>query len=258
MLAFVDALAILASYLIALLLRFDFVFGNIDAQYLDGYVWSMPFWVIATIVVFYIFRLYHSIWRFASVTELWQCISAYMVLLPVYAIGMLVMQLSMPRSYYFMGYLISMCGTIGIRFSYRLLRMLANRGKENSAEDRVMIIGAGSAGQTLIKEMINSNQLNTKVCCIIDDNSNKKGRMLEGIPIVGDRYDIEEMVEEYHINHIIYAIPATTGENRKAILNICKNTNCRLQTLPGVYQLVNGEVSVSKLRNVEIVDLLGR
>ena len=121
-----------------------------------------------------------------------------------------------------------------------------------------MVIGAGAAGQALIKEMINSEKLHTQVVCIIDDNPNKKERMLEGVPIVGNRYSIPEMVKKYHVTRIVYSIPATTGKNRKDILNICKDTGCRMQTVPGVYQLMNGEVSVSKLRNVEITDLLGR
>ena len=121
-----------------------------------------------------------------------------------------------------------------------------------------MVIGAGAAGQALIKEMINSEKLHTQVVCIIDDNPNKKGRMLEGVPIVGNRYSIPEMVKKYHVTRIVYSIPATTGKNRKDILNICKDTGCRMQTVPGVYQLMNGEVNVSKLRNVEITDLLGR
>lgn len=120
------------------------------------------------------------------------------------------------------------------------------------------MIGAGAAGQALIKEMINSEKLHTQVVCIIDDNPNKKERMLEGVPIVGNRYSIPEMVKKYHVTRIVYSIPATTGKNRKDILNICKDTGCRMQTVPGVYQLMNGEVSVSKLRNVEITDLLGR
>ena len=103
-----------------------------------------------------------------------------------------------------------------------------------------------------------SNHLNTKVCCIIDYNPNKKGRVLEGVPIVGNRYDIVDKVKEYKITRIIYAIPATTGANRKAILNLCKDTGCKMQTIPGVYQLLNEEVSVTKLRDVEITDLLGR
>ena len=125
-------------------------------------------------------------------------------------------------------------------------------------KDHVMVIGAGAAGQALIKEIINSKKLNTQVVCIIDDNPTKHGRVLEGITIVGDRYSIPEMAKKYKVDRIIYAIPEAAADDRKAILNICKDTGCRLQTVPGVYQLVNGEVSVSRLRNVEITDLLGR
>ncbi len=259
MIAFLDMLIVLASYLLALILRFDFEFSSIPRMYLNGYLWSMPFWIAATIVVFYACRLYHSIWRLASVPEVQMCITAYIVLLPVYGLGIVFMSLRMPRSYYFIGYILSFCMTTGLRFSYRLFRQfLSNRDTYEEDQDRIMVIGGGAAGQTLIQELINSRRLHTKVCCVIDDNPNKHGRLLEGIPIVGDRYDILDMVEKYRINHIIYAIPANTGKNRKDILNICKETNCKLQTVPGVYQLVNGEVSVSRLRDVEITDLLGR
>ena len=256
-----DVLTILFSYFAALLLRFDFAMSTIPREYLVGYAWSMPFWVTAAVVVFYGCRLYHSIWRLASVSELRRILIAYTLLIPIYVAGGFFMRLRMPTSYYIMGYIISFCMTTGIRFSYRLLRFYVNR-QDNSrpaaGRDRVMIIGAGRAGQTLIKEMLSSNKMNVQVCCIIDDNPNKKGRVLEGIPIVGNRYDIIDAVKKYDINRIIYAIPATTGKNRKDILNICKDTGCRMQTVPGVYQLVNGEVSVSKLRDVEITDLLGR
>ena len=256
-----DVLTILFSYFAALLLRFDFAMSTIPREYLVGYVWSMPFWVTAAVVVFYGCRLYHSIWRLASVSELRRILIAYTLLIPIYVAGGFFMRLRMPTSYYIMGYIISFCMTTGIRFSYRLLRFYVNR-QDNSrpaaGRDRVMIIGAGRAGQTLIKEMLSSSKMNVQVCCIIDDNPNKKGRVLEGIPIVGNRYDIVDAVKKYDINRIVYAIPATTGKNRKDILNICKDTGCRMQTVPGVYQLVNGEVSVSKLRDVEITDLLGR
>lgn len=256
-----DELTILFSYFAALLLRFDFAMSTIPREYLVGYAWSMPFWVTAAVVVFYGCRLYHSIWRLASVSELRRILIAYTLLIPIYVAGGFFMRLRMPTSYYIMGYIISFCMTTGIRFSYRLLRFYVNR-QDNSrpaaGRDRVMIIGAGRAGQTLIKEMLSSSKMNVQVCCIIDDNPNKKGRVLEGIPIVGNRYDIVDAVKKYDINRIVYAIPATTGKNRKDILNICKDTGCRMQTVPGVYQLVNGEVSVSKLRDVEITDLLGR
>lgn len=259
-LLFLDVISILVSYLAALLLRFDFIFSNIPREYLDGYFWSMPYWVIVTVVVFYGFRLYHSIWRFAGIDEAKRIVQAYIVLLFLYAAGIFVMDLQMPRSYYFIGYVVSIIMTTGLRFSYRLIRsyLKETRSDHDHSVDKVMVIGGGQAGLTLIKEMQSNDHLRTKVCCVIDDNPNKKGRLLEGVPIVGNRYDIEAKAKEYGITRIVYAIPATTGENRKAILNICKNTGCKMQTLPSVYQLLNEEVSVSKLRDVEITDLLGR
>ena len=257
---FVDALSVMISDFLALLLRFDFVFSRIPVNYLEGYLWSMPYWILSTIVIFYICRLYHSIWRLASVAELRMIITAYLIIMVVDVAGMLFMHLRMPRSYYFMGYVLCFCMTAGTRFSYRLLRSYTNRKRQEGKDeqDRIMIIGGGEAGQILIKELINSSRFHTKVCCVIDDNPNKRGRVLEGIPIVGDRNDILEMVEKYEVNHIIYAIPTSSAKTRKEILNICKETKCRLQTVPGVYQLLNGEVSVSTLKNVEIQDLLGR
>ena len=260
-LIFMDVVIILGSYFAALLLRFDFTFSAIPREYLYGYLWSMPFWVISTVVVFYGCRLYHSIWQFASVAELQMILKAYIILLVVYFAGSWFIELHMPKSYFIMGYIISFCLTTGMRFSYRMLRFYINRTQSihvNPAEDRIMIIGAGDAGRILLKEMRGSQKLHGKVCCVIDDNPNKRGRMIEGVEIVGDRHDIVHMARKYGINRIIYAIPSNTGEERKEILNICKETGCKLQTIPGVYQLVNDEVSVSKLRDVEITDLLGR
>lgn len=261
LLAFMDGLIILISYMAALFVRFEFIFDNIPREYLVGYAWSMPYWIIVTIVVFYACKLYHSIWRFASTAELARMILAYIILGCCYLFGIWFMELRMPRSYYFIGYVIAMILHTALRFSYRLIRANASRRKQhivNSGAERIMIIGAGQAGQVLIKELMSSAHLHTAVSCVIDDNPNKVGRILDGIPIVGNRYDIPEMAERYKINRIIYAIPSASGEDRKTILNICKECNCKLQTIPGVYQLVNGEVSVNRLRDVEIADLLGR
>ena len=260
LIAFLDALIILAAYLLALILRFDFIFSRIPQEYIEGYIWSMPYWIASTIVVFYGCRLYHSVWRLASISELQMSIIAYVILIPVYALGIFFMRLIMPRSYYFIGYLLSFLMTTGIRFSFRFLRFYVRKREddEGNGQDRIMIIGGGAAGQAVIKELVGNRSFHAKVCCVIDDSPNKWGRMLEGIPIVGDRNDILAAVKKYKINRIIYAIPATTGKNRKDILNICKETNCRLQTVPGVAQLVSGEVSVTRLRDVEITDLLGR
>ena len=259
-LLFFDVISIMASYMAALLLRFDLIFSNIPRGYLTGYIWSMPYWVIISIVVFYGMRLYHSIWMFAGIDEAKRIVQSYMILLVFYGVGILAMDLRMPRSYFLVGYVFSIMCTVGLRFGYRLLRsyLRSTRSSVEAATDRVMIIGAGQAGKTLILEMKNSQHIKTKVCCVIDDNPNKKGRLLEGVPIVGNRYDIEEMVQEYGITRIVYAIPAASADDRKAILNICKQTGCKMQTVPGIYQLLNEEVSVSRLRDVEITDLLGR
>lgn len=257
--AFVDVLVIICSYLMALFVRFDFVYSRIPQLYIRDYMRSIPYWVIATLVVFYICKLYHCIWSLVSIPELRKIITAFIVLIFFYGAGIYVMKLDMPRSYYLLGYVFSFLLTVADRFSYRFLHLYLKRFvRIGGKKDRIMVIGAGSAGQTIVKELISSRQIDCKVCCLIDDNPTKKGRYLEGVPIVGNRYDIPKMVDKYDVNRIIYAIPATTGKNRKDILNICKETKCKLQTVPGVYQLVNGEVSVSKLRDVEITDLLGR
>ena len=257
--AVLDMLTIFASYATALMLRFEFSISAIDQLYIDGFADSILLWALATVVVFFVCRLYHSIWSLASTRDLLTIIKAYMLLLPVYVVIANLLKMNMPRSYYVMGYIINFCLTTGMRFSYRLFLMQAHilrRGVKQG--DRVMIVGAGAAGQMLIKEMQNASKLRTKVCCVIDDNPNKLGRLIEGIEIVGNRHDIVYMAKKYRITTIIYAIPSSEAKDRKDILNICKETNCRLRTIPGMYQLVNDEVSVSHLRDVDIADLLGR
>lgn len=263
LLCLADVLIIMGSYFMALVMRFDFQIDMIPDEYMAGYLWSMPFWTVSTIVIYYIYRLYHSIWAFVSITELKRITIADLVLIPVYIIGAVFMELHMPKSYYFMGYILSCVCCAGVRFSYRYIRFYVrslqnSTRKEEKEKDRIMVIGAGTVGQTLMREIRKADSVHAKVVCAIDDNPEKKGRILEGIPVVGNRYDIVDMVKKYDINRIIYAIPSTTGQNRKDILNLCKETGCRMQTVPSVSQIVNEEVSMTKLREVEISDLLGR
>lgn len=257
-----DVLIIMGSYFMALFLRFDFQLDMIPEEYLAGYLWSMPFWIVSTIVVYYIYKLYHSIWAFVSITELKRLTLADLVLIPVYIIGARFMELHMPKSYYFMGYILSCVLCAGVRFSYRYIRFyirsLKGGANKEKKEDRIMIIGAGTVGQTLIREIRKADSVQARVVCAIDDNPEKTGRILEGVPIVGNRYDIVNAVKKYDVNRIIYAIPSTTGQNRKDIMNLCKETGCRMQTVPSVSQIVNEEVSMTKLREIEISDLLGR
>ena len=257
-----DILIVMGSYFMALFLRFDFQIQMIPKEYISGYLRSMPFWTVSTIVIYYLYKLYHSIWEFVSITELKRIMIADLVLIPVYAVGALVMKLHMPKSYYFMGYVLSCVLCAGVRFSYRYIRFYLRslKGDGNKAQkmDRIMIIGAGTVGQTLMREIRKADTVHAKVVCAIDDDPEKIGRMLEGIPVVGNRHAIVEMVKKYDVNRIIYAIPSTTGQNRKDIMNLCKEAGCRMQTVPSVSQIVNEEVSMTKLREIEISDLLGR
>ena len=255
-----DVISILVSYFMALLLRFDFKYSAIGELYINGYKETILLWCGVTVLVFFVCRLYHSIWRHASIAEVEMSLKAYLLLLPCYWGLAHLMRLNMPRSYYVMGMLMNFCMTVGIRFSYRIMREVAHNLENgiSKKETRIMVIGAGAAGQMLIKELQNTNMIQSKVCCVIDDNSDKLGKFIEGVEIVGNRHDIVNMAAKHRINRIIFAIPSLNAKNRTEILNLCKLTNCKLQTLPGMYQLINEEVSITRLRDVNLADLLGR
>ena len=260
LLGVLDIVSVLGAYFLALLLRFEFKFSEIPDRFVEGYLAIIPFWCVVTVVVFFACRLYRSILGQASVAELEMVIVAYVLLLPCYYAVQKITGIFMPRSYYVMGYIVNFCLTAFIRFAYRLFLYIVHdfTRRVDSKADRIMVIGAGSAGQMLIKELQSSDKIHSKVCCVIDDDPNKTGRLIEGVEIVGDRHTIVHMAKKYKITRIIYCIPSNDAESRSAILNLCKETNCRLQTIPGIYQLVNDEVSISRLRDVDVTDLLGR
>jgi len=177
----------------------------------------------------------------------------------IQAVSMNLIGAEMPRSYFIIIPLIQLILSGAMRYSYRLPRFIKNNiPLSTSGAYNVMIIGGGAAGKMLIDELTKTHNLNSKICCIIDDNPNKKGKTINGIPIAGNRNKINDMVKKYRISHIIIAIPTATASQKKEILNICKDTKCNVQILPGIYQLLNGEVKISQLRPVEIEDLLGR
>ena len=254
-----DILGILGSYLLALWARFDFHFMDIPPEFLQGYLSTIWWWVLICLAVFWLCNLYNSIWRFVSVDALMRIILAYVILGGLSFGCVKLFHIVMPRSYYVWGLLCSFFITAGIRFFYRGVRYLHNRvpGSQKGTEN-VMIIGAGQAGRQLIREYAVSSHLNSRVACLIDDNPAKRGRILEGVRIVGGRRDIPQAVKRYDIRKIIFAIPSLQGAGRQEILNICSKTGCQIQVVPGIYQLVNGEVTISKLCRVELQDLLGR
>ncbi|MBR6483522.1 MAG: polysaccharide biosynthesis protein [Clostridiales bacterium] len=257
-----DILVILFSYFFALWIRFDFSFNQIPQRYLNGYLWAMPLWCVLTVVVFYILKLYHSIWSFVSASEAVRIIEAYGILTVVFFISEKILAFDMPRSWYVIGMLIAMLGHISIRFAYRFFRMLVRKSgiTDTNKKDveRVMVIGAGAAGSIILNELNDSTQLHQKPVCIIDDNETKWGRTFYRVPVVGGRKDIIEKAAEYDIDTIIFAIPSASAEDRKAILNICKETGAKLRTLPGIYKFATGDISVNSLKEVDLVDLLGR
>ena len=254
-----DLVAVNVAFFLALWLRFDMRYTLIPHIFLNSFIRFMPIYSVICLATFWCLRLYKSIWKYASVPELRQLILATVITVALHVAGITVFIRRMPLSYYVFGTVMQFCLTVGIRFVYRLFLLLRNqRDAANNAQSRVMVIGAGSAGQFIVHDFARSRQLKDKVCCIIDDDPNKWGRFLDGVPIVGGRDVILANTEKYHITKICLAIPSASAQTRRDILNICKETGCELKNLPGMYQLVNGEVQVSAMRDVAIEDLLGR
>ena len=256
-----DVLCICIAYFAALWLRYDFQFGDIAQPFLDTYMQVILPWCGICILVFSLFGLYSSIWSFVSTDELIRILESYGVLAVVSIVLAWVFQLAMPKSVYVMGLVFSAICTVGLRFSYRTLRYIRHHFAElsrPSMQENVMIIGAGEAGKALVSEFQTSAYVASRVSCLIDDNPVKWGKRLGGITIVGGRNEIHAAVEKFQIHRIIYAIPSGSAKTRKEILDICSTTGCQVQVVPGIYQLVNGEISVSKLRKVDVQDLLGR
>ena len=254
-----DVIAINFAYFFGLWLRFDLHFTNIPAEYMSAFLKFAPIYTVFTIFVFAQLRLYNSLWRFASFSELNRVIVASVITTIFNIVGMTAFIQRMPLSYYIIGAVLQFGLTLMIRFSYRYMNLeRGKREKDAKPLHNAMIIGAGAAGQTLIKELKSSGEVKSKACCVIDDNPNKWGRVMEGVPIVGGREDILINVKKYKIDQILFAIPTASAQARREILNICKETDCELKQLPGIFQLANGKVSMSKMRPVAIEDLLGR
>ena len=256
-----DILAVNAAFFLALWVRFDCHYSLIPEEYLTAYMTFAPFYTVACIAVFFRCRLYQSIWRFASYSELLRAVMATAVTGVIQLFGTLIFVQRMPISYYLFGIILQFFAVLGIRFSYRLVLLMKRIQKKRANESgatNIMIIGAGAAGQIILKELSRTEEINLKVCCFIDDNPNKWNRYIEGVPVVGGRDDILKYVNKMAIDRILFAIPSISAENKREILNICKETGCELKTLPGIFQLVNGEVSVAQMKEVTIDDLLGR
>lgn len=256
-----DMLAVVVASYGALYWRFDFSFNFQYLHYWEAATFLLPFDLVITAIIFWLFKLYKSVWRYASANELINITSACVVCFFLQIVLVAVLPIKMPRSYYPMYAFLLMIMVCATRFSYRFIRLVNSRRRTASRDPEkknTMVIGAGEAGNAIIKEIESSSYVNLRVLCIIDDDPGCHKKTLRGIPIVGDRSCIPDAVEAYHIEEIIVAIPSASRIRIREILEICKDTGCHMQLVPGIYQLINGDVSVSSLRQVQIEDLLGR
>ena len=256
-----DIISIIAASYIAILIRYEFRIGNIPDHFIDPVNTFLLINIIITLLIFYLFKLYDSLWAYAGEREMQNLVMACVISGVINAVGLQFFKSEsqpVPQSYYFLYTFLLITFIFVSRFSYRFLRSQKHRAENRNNSKAVMIIGAGEAGNAIIKEIITSNYSTMSIKCIIDDDTVKWGKYIQGIRVVGGRDRIVECADLYDIDEIIVAIPSVSRQEMKKILDICKNTNCKLRSLPGMYQLVNGEVNVSRLRDVEVEDLLGR
>lgn len=257
-----DILAVILAYGLALWLRFDMRYSKIPDQYLTGYMYYAVLACVITVASYSVAKLYRSVWTYAGISEVLRTFATSIIAAGITGITFSISITRMPISFYLVGWALMFGFTAAIRLMYRLLRRALMRSESareaNGRQQNIMIVGAGASGLMLLEEYRTSYYLMDHVKIFIDDNEQKWHKYLDGVRIEGGRDKIIESVEKYKIDKIILAMPSADRKDIKAILEICNQTNCQIQTVPGVYQLVNGEVNVSKLRNVEIEDLLGR
>ncbi len=253
----IDICAVAAASLLGLLVRFDFSIEKIPKEYLLGANMYLPFYIAGTLIIFLLFRMYATMWSAAGIREVFFIAGACGFSALIQIAGMMILGLRMPRSYFFISFAALLAEEVLIRLSYRIFNTIhwnpaAYEGK------RILIVGAGSSGAVILKEITTSRLTEGKVICFVDDDPNKAGKYLNGVPIAGKREDIPRLVKVHNINEIYIAMPAASAKQRKEIIEICRETKCDVKILPGIYQLLNGEVSAARLRKVEIEDLLGR
>lgn len=244
---------------LSLIMRFDVGIVSIEPQYISNYVENVLPYTIMSLLIFWLFRLYHSLWQYASIAEVYRIAEACIIVELVHFLSNKIMGNMLPRSCYFNAAIYLIIAICASRFMYRMIRTVLNKYRNIKTSNNVMIIGAGEATNVIMREIQNSSYLaNSNIACIIDDDRRKVGKYIRGVKVIGTRDKIKEAAKLYDIDEIIFAIPSASNEVKRDILNICKETDCTLKILPGVYQMVDGEINVNSIRNVDVLDLLGR
>ncbi|MBQ7487858.1 MAG: polysaccharide biosynthesis protein, partial [Clostridia bacterium] len=255
-----DAFAVNFAYFLALLLRHEMNFSAINDEYIVTFTRFAPVYTIFCLTLFWLLRMYRSLWRFASYYELAWITIATGISSAFHLTMVWLFYDRMPISYYVMGTFFQYVMTLGVRFAYRFYLMERSpreRAMANAAP-RLLLVGAGNAGQMILRDLHKAKEINGRVCCIIDDNPNKWHRYIDGVPIVGGREKIPDMVKKYNISKIYVAIPSASEQERRKVLKICQETGCELKNLPGMFQLVNGDITIAAMKDVSIEELLGR
>lgn len=253
-----DLILINLSAFLALYIRFEFDLKLLcETEFLHNMIVYSGINSVCTILIFYILKLYNSLWEFAGVSELVRTAVGCFFSAVFYRVGMFMLHLTVPRSFpaIYMLVLCLLCGAL--RFAYRFARR-TRVGLHSQGGRRTMLIGGGQAGAIVLREFQTSPRSENKVVCIIDDSPDKVGSYLRGVKIVGGRSSIPAMAEKYDVDEIVLAIPSASRQEKLQILSYCHNTSCTLRTLPGICQLANGEVRIEQIREVDIEDLLGR
>ena len=254
-----DTFLLNACVYLSLIMRFDVGIVSIEPQYISNYVENVLPYTIMSLLIFWLFRLYHSLWQYASIAEVYRIAEACIIVEVVHFLSNKIMGNMLPRSCYFNAAIYLIIAICASRFMYRMIRTVLNKYRNIKTSNNVMIIGAGEATNVIMREIQNSSYLaNSNIACIIDDDRRKVGKYIRGVKVIGTRDKIKEAAKLYDIDEIIFAIPSASNEVKRDILNICKETDCTLKILPGVYQMVDGEVNVDSIRNVDVLDLLGR
>lgn len=254
-----DTFLLNACVYLSLIMRFDVGIVSIEPQYINNYVDNMLFYTIISLLIFWVFRLYHSLWQYASIAEVYRIAEACITVEVVHFLSNKMVGNMLPRSCYFNAAIYLIIAICASRFMYRMIRTVLNKYRNIKTSNNVMIIGAGEATNVIMREIQSSSYLaNSNIACIIDDDRRKVGKYIRGVKVIGTRDKIKEAAKLYDIDEIIFAIPSASNEVKRDILNICKETDCTLKILPGVYQMVDGEVNVDSIRNVDVLDLLGR
>lgn len=254
-----DTFLLNACVYLSLIMRFDVGIVSIEPQYISNYVENVLPYTIMSLLIFWLFRLYHSLWQYASIAEVYRIAEACIIVEVVHFLSNKIMGNMLPRSCYFNAAIYLIIAICASRFMYRMIRTVLNKYRNIKTSNNVMIIGAGEATNVIMREIQNSSYLaNSNIACIIDDDRRKVGKYIRGVKVIGTRDKIKEAAKLYDIDEIIFAIPSASNEVKRDILNICKETDCTLKILPSVYQMVDGEINVNSIRNVDVLDLLGR